>query len=801
MIGSVSASDVMDVSNDPSNDESLSDSIYQVSDESIKNKLSNEAISSEDNTVGVESDDASYEDSNSKDQESSLASGSLTADSDSSSSLTVSSAGNSPSLTSDGSGTNDNPVSKTNTTLKVSSSSVYSGNPVIVTLKDKDGKVLSGKKVTFNVTTLKKVYTRTTNSKGQANITLNNVKTYKVIISFAGDSNYNSSKYSGSVTVKKARTSLTVPSTSVPRSTALVVTLKNKANNQPISGKKIKFIVPQWNNKVYTKTTDKNGQAKLTINAERKFGLIVNFTGDSNLYNNKTKIKIKPVKCGSKLSFDKVVGYGDNFVVTLSNKVSNASLKNKKVVVNITSLKKVYKRTTNSKGQVKIPIYHLGTLNVVVKFAGNDVYIKSSAKGKITVEKGKTTLSAANNVGQGNKYVITLKNGAGVGLANKKVSFSINGKTYNKTTNSKGQISFTFNYKVGKYPINISYGGNKNYNSSKVSKTITLTKHQLSMSSIIAAAKKLKVKVYANDELDKSYTVTIEGKKYTLDEFAYLMARTLTNLKKGSSATILPKDLSNNYNSTGKKINGKLSKKQYLKLASEVTSFVDSKNRIPNYKSTSLGKMEADLYIYSFISALDSYSKHKKLPKSVSVKTSYIDGGYSISASQWAKLLNSKEAFNKAEFAKYLKAGGKSALTKAIKKKAKEITAGLTSPMAKANAIFKFVRDDITYSFYANSLKGASKTLSSKKGNCCDKANLIVAMCRSVGVHARYSHAQGCRFRSGLYTGHVWAQVYDTSSHTWYSADATSYRNQLGNIKNWNTKSYHRAHNYAQIPF
>ena len=64
---------------------------------------------------------------------------------------------------------------------------------------------------------------------------------------------------------------------------------------------------------------------------------------------------------------------------------------------------------------------------------------------------------------------------------------------------------------------------------------------------------------------------------------------------------------------------------------------------------------------------------------------------------------------------------------------------------------------------------------------------------------ARFSHAQGCRFSSGLVTGHVWAQIYVDG--IWYSADATSTRNSLGNIQNWNTNSFNTLKQYVHLPF
>ena len=82
------------------------------------------------------------------------------------------------------------------------------------------------------------------------------------------------------------------------------------------------------------------------------------------------------------------------------------------------------------------------------------------------------------------------------------------------------------------------------------------------------------------------------------------------------------------------------------------------------------------------------------------------------------------------------------------------MTKGLKTDEAKAQAIYNYVRDEIDYSYYANSKHGASGTLSAGSGNCVDQASLVVALCRASGIHARYAHAKGCTFSSGLVTGH-----------------------------------------------
>ena len=123
----------------------------------------------------------------------------------------------------------------------------------------------------------------------------------------------------------------------------------------------------------------------------------------------------------------------------------------------------------------------------------------------------------------------------------------------------------------------------------------------------------------------------------------------------------------------------------------------------------------------------------------------------------------------------------------AIKKLVTKLTKDCKTEKQKASAIYNYVRDKISYSFYYNTRYGAAGTLKAKSGNCVDQAHLTVAMFRAAGLATRYVHAK-CTFSSGHTYGHVFAQV--LIGNTWTVADTTSSRNSLGKVANWNTNTY-----------
>lgn len=127
-----------------------------------------------------------------------------------------------------------------------------------------------------------------------------------------------------------------------------------------------------------------------------------------------------------------------------------------------------------------------------------------------------------------------------------------------------------------------------------------------------------------------------------------------------------------------------------------------------------------------------------------------------------------------------------------------KLTKDLTSEKSKAKAIFNYVRDHISYSFYYDTKYGAVGTLESGNGNCVDHAHLLAAMFRTAGLATKYVHGT-CTFSSGSTYGHVWNQV--LIDGVWTVADATSSRNSLGTIVNWNTGSYSLHGYYASLPF
>ena len=190
----------------------------------------------------------------------------------------------------------------------------------------------------------------------------------------------------------------------------------------------------------------------------------------------------------------------------------------------------------------------------------------------------------------------------------------------------------------------------------------------------------------------------------------------------------------------------------------------------------------------------------KNTTKKTTVGTAKTNTTKSIISKATSKTVGSNKAPISEVLKKYL-ASSKNCQVKdkSIQDLAKTLTSKLKSDYDKGKKLFNWVRDNIQYKKYRNTRRGAVKTLQTKKGNCVDQSHLLIALSRASGIPARYVKGGNCKFSNGYVSGHIWTQMY--INNKWVVADTTSHRNTLGNIKNWNTKSFKLYGQFSSISF
>lgn len=293
-------------------------------------------------------------------------------------------------------------------------------------------------------------------------------------------------------------------------------------------------------------------------------------------------------------------------------------------------------------------------------------------------------------------------------------------------------------------------------------------------------------------------TVTIGGTTYSSAEFLYLMSQAIYQIgNSNTNAVSVISGVKEPASPFGDTISSKeLYKADFITVAKNVANYIKNNKQAPNYASSAVGNIIYSELVDSFSRILAFYgSNSNSLPNYVTV--TYSSSSSSSSSGASGSGLNEKNTI--ADLSAYLKDSKNCDVDNSkLKSLVSSLTKGLTTAKQKATAIFNYVRDSISYSFYYDTKYGAVGTYNAKAGNCVDQSHLLVALFRTADLPARYVHGT-CTFSSGSTYGHVWTQV--LIDGTWTVADATSSRNSLGNIANWNTNSYSLHGKYVSLSF
>jgi len=319
--------------------------------------------------------------------------------------------------------------------------------------------------------------------------------------------------------------------------------------------------------------------------------------------------------------------------------------------------------------------------------------------------------------------------------------------------------------------------------------TTTTIQTSFTVADVQDASSRVKSYIETNKRLPKYVTIgTIQVK---MPDFLQLLTAGLLQLNSGPNNPITLKTVNNATTPTETIKSGTLTKASYLDLAKRVNAFINANGKLPNYTTSSLGKMGYQSLIYMFSKVLNFEKTNNRLPSYVSVKPWSAVGTSSSSGTISTPV--------PADLQKYLAATANCQVNDPrIKALAASITAGKTTTYAKAAAIFNWVRNNLSYSFYYNTKYGAVGALNAKTGNCVDTSHLVIALSRAAGIPARYEHVKA-QFTSGNWYGHVIAQIWVDGK--WYYADASSNYNTFGVINNWKTSTATIKGYYASLPF
>ena len=690
------------------------------------------------------------------------------------------------------------------TTVKVLStitskdiSKVYrDGRKFSATFLNSNGKALAKKTVKFKIKG--KTYKVKTNSKGVASVSLKNLKkgTYK-IISYNKDGLTKTNKVK---VVKSVKTSLSANSyTFLKKDTKKIkVKLRNAFGYAPTKGQVIKFKV---NGKTYKAKTSSSGVATLKLPSLKVGTYTVKYSFAKSGYykasSTKSKVTIIPSKNPTfTVKSTTTFGHGANTPFKVALTSGSVPLASKTVTLSVNG--NTYTKTTDSKGIVSLPIdLDIGKYTITYYNKADSKVNKKTGSTQINViERGATSVDwkSTTSFPQGIKSCsILVLDSNNKAVSGGIVKLTVNSKTYTAKTSSNGYATISASFTPGDYSVSYTFEGDNLNAPSSGKATLSVTKvSTMSIKNVVAAASNLKSFYESNKRLPN--TVTAGGIEFTVPEFLYLMSEAITNL--GNSKT---SDVSIIYgvsapgSPSGDEIHSKdLSKANYINVAKNIVSYINNHKQAPNYASSAVGKIIYSELVESSARILAFYKSNNRLP-------SYATISYSVSggSSQSGTGLNEKNTVS--DLSQYLKATTHCEVDNAaIKKIVNSVTKGLTSTSAKAKAIFNYVKDTLSYSFYYNTKYGAVGTLNSKTGNCVDHSHLLVAMFRTADIPARYVHGT-CKFTSGSTYGHVWVQV--LIGGKWTIADATSSKNSLGSVANWNTKSFSLKGIYSSISF
>ena len=344
-----------------------------------------------------------------------------------------------------------------------------------------------------------------TNLTGNVIVTINN-KNYSVVVingkgnvsadklpaglynfsaTWAGNDNYNGTNISGGFKINKidSTIAINVEDIKVGENAIIIVNLDSDATGN---------VTITLDNQNYTVAINE-GQTIKVIGGLKAgtYDVFVKYIGDNNYNSAQNTTKFTVLKI-SDYNMDVTVpefkeGVNSTVGVDLPKDAEGTvtvEIEGKKYTANI----------INGTAKVNIPGLGVGDYNITTTYSGDAKYVSMTKKGNITVIPNMDVNLYVDDVvmiyHDGTRLVAKLTDYQGRPIVNDIIYFTINGKTYAKTTDDNGTVSMGLNLDSKVYTATVSYNESEVY--SKISKNVTVTINPTVISEDL-------VKMYQND--------------------------------------------------------------------------------------------------------------------------------------------------------------------------------------------------------------------------------------------------------------------------------------------------------------
>lgn len=410
------------------------------------------------------------------------------------------------------------------------------------------------------------------------------------------------------------------------------------------------------------------------------------------------------------------------FTVTLKS-ADNKPISGAKIYFTFSDKKVTSLTDKNGKATITIPALPKGTYNITYTFDGDSSYAKSSGIGQLHVQDSTVYFKTENlkmTYKDGSQFKVKVKDAkTKQPLAYVKVKFTINGKTYVDYTNGRGNAYLPIDLAPGTYKIKIKYSllGKEDYQ--LVYKEITVEKQDVLLKAFNLNMKYKDGSTYdvivkqKGKYMKKVYVqFTVNGKTYTKKTNSNGYAK--LPIKLGVGYYRIKTVVSDPYYKSNTK-----SKKVLVdgtKFIAESINAIAGKKIVYTLKAVN-GKGKPIKYVKVWFKVNDKTYKTKTNKKGIAkVNIGKLNKGtYKIKFARNSVFRGSAKIYVK-ELSPYQMASANCQVdNEKIQKLVAQLIKGKKSDYDKANAIFDYVRDTISYSFYYDTKFGAVGTLEDRK--------------------------------------------------------------------------------------